>query len=304
MKFVRQYAALLAFVMATLIPLNAKAGLIIDPSISSWSDQDHIDFALSLPVTQFTLFTYAADGISGSISSGYAITDGNSIGIKTARHAYFDPSGNLYDRFEFRLGENYNNPDYVFQLDPIDLYLNPGDTDQAIAFPDFGTASDQIKAATNWEGDRSTLEGTDFVFSGYGRTGNTTVGFTGSDGNLRAGVNLHTGSSPFAPSVAFTSILFPPSLPSSYRESAILAGPGDSGGFAGIIVGNEAFSYGTLKGGSGHGFFAVSNFHYNDNSWDQSVFASRGSSVPEPSSLFLIASGLGFLATRRNRKAL
>ncbi len=63
-----------------------RARRSISPTYSSWTDQDHVDLATSLEVTQAALFAYDSNDVGASVSTVWAFSGHGTgeIGFKGA----------------------------------------------------------------------------------------------------------------------------------------------------------------------------------------------------------------------------
>lgn len=205
----------------------------------------------------------------------------------------------VYNSYRVGFANNFNTPSATYVADEIFIHPDysdlPDGPDQALLY--FETPILSVVPVKIFQGDYATLIGSDATQAGYGATGNEIDGFTGTDGNKRAGVNVLSNLGYVGvPDLVASRFRSPTS--STFRDLGILSGFGDSGGFYGIentgtleIIGVNSLAFNNSYNGG------ISVASLIDREWVSSVAASK--SVPEPSFLAVFLIGGVFLLSRR-----
>ncbi len=200
-----------------------------------------------------------------------------------------------YDSYRFGFSSNFNTPGQTYVADEIFIHPNYGGLQNGpdLALFWFDDKIENIDPVKIYQGNPSDLIGQDAYLAGYGSTGNNETGFTGIDGNKRAGINrlddifLGQASSTFRPFGSFRS-----------NPLGLLTGPGDSGGFYGVLNSNELELVGVHAVGFGNGYGGVGSASLVDPVFLSDISSLKSTAVPEPSFLAVFFIGGTFLLIR------
>lgn len=201
-----------------------------------------------------------------------------------------------YNNYRFGFSNNFNNPGQTYVADEVFINPNYGGLGSGpdLALFWFDDKIENIDPVKIYQGNPSDLIGQDAFIAGYGSTGNNETGFTGVDGNKRAGINRIDGVSLGFARSEFRTF-------GSFRSNSMgsLTGVGDSGGFYGVLNSGELELVGVNSLSFGNGYGGVGSASLIDPVFLSDISSLKSTAGPEPSFLAAFFIGGIFLLIRR-----